>query len=112
MAPKIFVNGNDDISLIVGDDSSSYSYSYESDDSVIFTTGELPSSSLEEVTDIYGIQYDASHNSGTTSDLYTNEELYKLLDPNEDNLPYIYDNFEWKHCAVEGADLEQFWDTS
>jgi len=108
----LFVNGNDDISLIAGDDSSSYSYSYESDDSVMFTTGELPSSSLEEVTDIYGIQYDASHNSGTTSDLYTNEELYKLLDPNEDNLPYIYDNFEWKHCAVEGADLEQFWDTS
>lgn len=31
---------------------------------------------------------------------YTNAELYQLLDPNGNDLPYVYDNFEWPHCDV------------
>ena len=33
---------------------------------------------------------------------YTNSELYDELAPGSDNLPYVYDNFEWEHCVSEG----------
>ena len=33
---------------------------------------------------------------------YTNSELYDELAPGSDNLPYVYDNFEWEHCISEG----------
>eukprot|EP00618_Florenciella_parvula_P017611 CAMPEP_0119466112 /NCGR_PEP_ID=MMETSP1344-20130328/921_1 /TAXON_ID=236787 /ORGANISM="Florenciella parvula, Strain CCMP2471" /LENGTH=725 /DNA_ID=CAMNT_0007498409 /DNA_START=17 /DNA_END=2194 /DNA_ORIENTATION=- len=32
-------------------------------------------------------------------ELYTNQELYQLFDPKSPSLPYVYDNFEWEHCA-------------
>ncbi|CAN0353347.1 unnamed protein product [Ectocarpus sp. 6 AP-2014] len=36
---------------------------------------------------------------------YTNAELYHLLDPNGDEVPYVYDNFEWPHCDEKGIHM-------
>jgi hypothetical protein len=36
---------------------------------------------------------------------YTNTELYQLLHPKSDTLPYVYDNFNWAHCEVIGYDF-------
>ena len=30
---------------------------------------------------------------------YTNAEFYAFMDPYNDDLPYLYDNFEWEHCS-------------
>jgi len=40
---------------------------------------------------------------------YTNAELRNLIDPSspEYQLPYVYDHFQWKHCAEEGYDFDQ-----
>jgi asparagine synthetase B (glutamine-hydrolysing) len=35
----------------------------------------------------------------------TNNEIYTLLDPKNDDLPYAYDNFEWPHCSMLGYDM-------
>ncbi len=35
-----------------------------------------------------------------------NRMLIKLFDPSENALPFIYDNFEWSHCAEMVSDLE------
>jgi hypothetical protein len=35
--------------------------------------------------------------------LYTNAELYDLLDPNQDDYPYLFDNFDWTHCKFLGS---------
>ena len=32
-------------------------------------------------------------------------ELYKMMDPNKDALPYVYDSFEWDHCTSIGFDF-------
>jgi len=37
--------------------------------------------------------------------LYTNAELYMMLHPMNDNLQYVYDSFEWAHCAEKGYDF-------
>jgi hypothetical protein len=34
--------------------------------------------------------------------LYTNSELYELLEPTIDSYPYVYDHFRWSHCEVLG----------
>lgn len=31
---------------------------------------------------------------------YSNAELYDLLRPDTEDLPYMYDNFQWPHCSV------------
>lgn len=31
---------------------------------------------------------------------YKNKELYDLLRPDTEHLPYLYDNFQWPHCSV------------
>jgi len=36
---------------------------------------------------------------------FTNGEYYDYLSPKESNTPYVYDNFEWKHCAALGVDV-------
>lgn len=39
----------------------------------------------------------------------TNAELYALGDPLKPTaLPYVFDDFRWKHCAEEGFDFEAF----
>ena len=35
----------------------------------------------------------------------TNAELYALASPARAALPYVYDHFEWPHCAEEGYPL-------
>ncbi|CAM9923080.1 unnamed protein product [Discosporangium mesarthrocarpum] len=37
---------------------------------------------------------------------YTNGELYKLMDPLQSFLPYVYEDFEWPHCQEEGLPLD------
>ena len=32
----------------------------------------------------------------------SNQELYEMADPFSKHLPYIYDRFDWVHCAKEG----------
>lgn len=36
---------------------------------------------------------------------YKNKELYDLLRPDTEHLPYMYDNFQWPHCSVLGEDM-------
>lgn len=40
-----------------------------------------------------------------------NRDLLQLLDPRLDGLNYIYDTFEWKHCAADGFDMNDTWKT-
>ena len=40
--------------------------------------------------------------------VYTNAELYDLLDPWRDSFPYVYDNFRWAHCTFLGYDMTGF----
>ena len=36
----------------------------------------------------------------------TNGQLYDLMDPNKDFLPYMFDDFSWSHCKdLEGIDF-------
>lgn len=39
----------------------------------------------------------------------TNREVLAALDPRKDALPYVYDTFEWTHCATDGFDLNDAW---
>ena len=39
----------------------------------------------------------------------TNREVLAALDPRVDALPYVYDTFEWAHCAADGFDLKDAW---
>lgn len=38
-------------------------------------------------------------------DFYTNAELYDLLHPKNEDLPYTYDNFNWGHCELLGMNF-------
>jgi hypothetical protein len=40
--------------------------------------------------------------SGDESTVYTNWNLLELFDSSNSDLPYVYDNFEWSHCAERG----------
>ena len=37
---------------------------------------------------------------------YTNAQLYDLLDPSNDDLPYVYADFDWDHCTTLGYNME------
>ena len=37
---------------------------------------------------------------------FTNGQYYDYLSPKEPNTPYVYDNFEWKHCAALGYGIK------
>ncbi|CAN0340212.1 unnamed protein product, partial [Hapterophycus canaliculatus] len=39
----------------------------------------------------------------------TNREVLAALDPRINALSYVYDTFEWSHCAVDGFDLKDAW---
>ena len=32
-------------------------------------------------------------------------EYFEYLNPKKADLPYVYDNFEWKHCEALGYDI-------
>ena len=36
---------------------------------------------------------------------FTNQELYDFIHPYRDELPYMYDHYDWKHCTESGAYL-------
>ena len=38
--------------------------------------------------------------------LYTNEEMYDLLDPASPVVPFIYADFDWAHCDSAIYDLD------
>ena len=44
----------------------------------------------------------AGFEGGSTETRYTNADLMVLFDPTNSSIPYVYDNFEWPHCAEEG----------
>lgn len=47
-------------------------------------------------------------NSGSA---YSNEDLWTIFDSSKSTLmPYIYDNFQWKHCEEEGYPVQLFGD--
>lgn len=37
--------------------------------------------------------------------ILTNREVLEAFDPRVDMLPYVYDTFEWAHCAADGFDF-------
>ena len=37
--------------------------------------------------------------------VYTNAQLYDLLDPSRDEFPYVYNDFRWAHCTYLGYDM-------
>ena len=37
--------------------------------------------------------------------VYTNAQLYTLMDPARDAFPYVYDHFLWTHCTHLGYDM-------
>jgi len=41
---------------------------------------------------------------GTTP--LSNTELYALMSPGTDQMPYVYDNYEWSHCTAMGYDMK------
>lgn len=43
------------------------------------------------------------------NEYYTNSELYTLLHPKNIHLPYMYDNFEWPHCEMQGYTMKNFY---
>jgi len=44
----------------------------------------------------------------STPQAYTNVDLRSRIDPIGDyQLPYVYDNFDWDHCAEEGFDFSE-----
>jgi hypothetical protein len=46
-----------------------------------------------------------------SDDYYTNGEFYSVMDPTDDTLPYIYDNFGWEHCEQYGYDFTNMVET-
>lgn len=34
---------------------------------------------------------------------FTNQEFYEILDPRSEDLPYVYENFNWDHCTQQGV---------
>jgi len=36
---------------------------------------------------------------------FTNREYFEYLNPKKASLPYVYDNFQWKHCEALGYDI-------
>jgi len=42
----------------------------------------------------------------STDTFYSNIELYKLVHPKSQALPYMYDSFEWPHCELVGDSMK------
>lgn len=59
----------------------------------------------EDVLPYYGLAQGESRLANTT---YTNKAVYNLVNPRDSAIPYIYDNFAWSHCALEGSDVRGF----
>lgn len=46
-------------------------------------------------------------NGSFVSSHQTNEDVRKMLRPSSYKVPYIYNNFEWSHCAEEGYHFKE-----
>merc|ERR1711998_515789 len=82
-----------------------------------FTSEEWPTNGSAISSDCYGhgpddvLPYGAIFNSPGSKEQYqnlTNIELYAMMDPNSDQLPYIYDDFTLSHCSYYGFDFESW----
>lgn len=47
-----------------------------------------------------------------TENSISNRKILQLLDPRVSELNYIYDTFEWKHCAADGYDMNDVWNST
>lgn len=54
-----------------------------------------------------GIRGNAKHGNRLT-----NREVLQAFDPHSNSLPYVYDNFNWAHCAADGIDFDDAWGNS
>lgn len=63
-------------------------------------TGHNPDD-LQPFHDLFP-DWDEKHEDESSSikRYYSNAELYRLLQPDSEDLPYVYDNFDWHHCSV------------
>ena len=43
---------------------------------------------------------------------YTNQDIYEGTFPQNEGLPWVYDNFEWEHCDDLGYDMANEFDDS
>ena len=43
----------------------------------------------------------------SSQDYITNQDFMDYIDPNSDNLDYIYDEFSWSHCTSKGYDFSK-----
>lgn len=68
----------------------------------------FPYGMLEGETDDFTIKTGIRGNEEHGNRL-TNREVLSALDPNFNSLPYVYDTFEWAHCAVDGFDFDDAW---
>ena len=64
------------------------------DDSVCY--GHNPDDLQPWTGELFGLE-------GTTP--LSNTELYALMSPGTDQMPYVYDNYEWPHCTAQGFDM-------
>lgn len=37
---------------------------------------------------------------------YSNMQFYDFMEPNNDQILYVYDNFEWEHCESQGVSMD------
>lgn len=58
---------------------------------------------LQPFQGLFGEDYD-DDDLGTAR-FYSNMQLYNLLHPENEDNPYVYDNFEWPHCNMLGYDM-------
>lgn len=56
-----------------------------------------------------GFQIRTQIKSQPAGNTLTNRELLEALDPRENKMSYIYDNFMWPHCAKDGYDFNEAW---
>ncbi|CBN79225.1 TYRosinase family member (tyr-4) [Ectocarpus siliculosus] len=71
----------------------------------------FPFGLLDTDTDGFEIKTGISFNSATGNEL-TNREALQAFDPRINALPYVYDTFNWEHCAADGYDFGDAWQSS
>ena len=45
--------------------------------------------------------------SEISGETYTNQAFYNFMDPYNEDLPYLYDNFKYSHCDAQGVKLSE-----
>ena len=60
-------------------------------------TGTCPGHGADDALPFAGLAAGAA-----AGDFYTNLQMFAFLSPLSEDLPYVYDDFAWKHCDEEG----------